>query len=202
VAWAVNLYRGQAQAQLANGTYQGVILMGLDDASLTGAPTHMLVGKIGDLQIADAILVDEAGFQQMWPGEPLHVGKVLEMNQRRTVVVGVYRASQTFMTMPIIYTRFSQAMLFVPPPPTGRLMPFVLAKAQPGINPEELARRIEAQTGLKALTNTGFTQHPDPGASRRQHRLRRGGGTGDAVRHLGAARGRCWPSFCPGRCCC
>ena len=158
VAWAVNLYRGQGQAQLADGTYQSVILMGLDDASLTGAPTHMLVGKIGDLQIADAILVDEAGFHQMWPSEPLHTGKVIEMNQRRAVVVGVYRAAQTFMTLPIIYTRFSQATLFVPPTPTGRLNPFVLAKAQPGVDPGALARRIEAQTGLKALTNEGFIQ--------------------------------------------
>jgi len=158
VAWAVNLYRGQGQAQLADGTYQGVILMGLDDASLTGAPTHMLVGKIGDLQFPDAILVDEAGFHQMWPGEPLHAGRVIEMNQRRAVVVGVYRASQTFMTMPIIYTRFSQATLFVPPTPTGRLTPFVLAKAQPGIDPVELTRRIQHQTDLKALTNEGFAQ--------------------------------------------
>ena len=158
VAWAVNLYRGQGQAQLADGTYQGVILMGLDDASLTGAPHQMLLGRIGDLQIPDAILVDEAGFHQMWPGEPLHTGKVIEMNQRRAVVVGVYRASQTFMTMPIIYTRFSQATLFVPPTPTGRLTPFVLAKAQPGVDPEELAPRIQDQTGLKALTNDGFTQ--------------------------------------------
>jgi putative ABC transport system permease protein len=156
VAWAVNLYRGQAQAQLADGTYQGVILMGLDDASLTGAPTHMLLGKIGDLQIADAVLVDEAGFHQMWPGEPLHVGKVLEMNQRRAVIVGIYRASQTFMTMPIIYTRLSQATLFVPPPPTGRLTPIVLASVQAGESPEEVALRIQKQTGLKALTNDGF----------------------------------------------
>ena len=58
----------------------------------------MLVGKLGDLQIPDAILVDEAGFHQMWPGEPLRTGKVIEMNDRRAVVVGVYRASQTFMT--------------------------------------------------------------------------------------------------------
>lgn len=158
VAWAVNLYRGQGQAQLANGTYQAVVLMGVDDASLTGAPTHMLMGKIGDLQIPDAILVDEAGFRQMWPGEPLRAGKVIEMNQRRAVVVGVYRAGQTFMTLPIIYTRFSHATLFVPPTPTGRLTPFVLAKAQAHIDPEELARRIQDQTGLKALTNKGFAQ--------------------------------------------
>src|SRR5208337_619099 len=111
-----------------------------------------------DLQIPDAILVDEAGFRQMWPGEPLRAGKVIEMNQRRAVVVGVYRASQTFMTLPIIYTRFSQATLFVPPNPTGRLTPFVLAKAQPGVDPEELARRIEVQTGLKAPTNAEFIQ--------------------------------------------
>jgi len=158
VAWAVNFYRGQGQAQLADGTYQGVLLMGLDDPSLTGAPVQMLVGKIGDLQNPDAILVDEAGYRQMWPGEPLQVGKVIEMNQRRAVVVGVYRAGQTFMTLPIIYTRFSQATLFVPPNPTGRLTPFVLAKAQPGVDPEKLARRIQSQTGLKALTNQGFIQ--------------------------------------------
>jgi putative ABC transport system permease protein len=36
-------------------------------------------------------------------------------------------------------------------------MPFVLAKAQAGNDPEELAQRIQEQTGLKALTNTGFT---------------------------------------------
>src|SRR6202007_1944025 len=41
---------------------------------------------------------------------------------------------------------------------TRRLMPFVLAKAQPGLAPEEVARRIEAQTGLKALAKEGFRQ--------------------------------------------
>ncbi len=156
VAWAVNLYRGTGQAQLASGKYQSVILMGVDDSSLVGGPDRMLVGKIGDLQIADGVLVDEAGFKQMWPGEPLSTGKVIEMNQRRAVVVGVFRASQTFMTLPLVYTRFSQATLFVPPTPTGRLMPFVLAKVQPGSSPEEVARRIAAQTELKALTNEGF----------------------------------------------
>ena len=155
VLWAVNFYRGQGQAQLANGNYQGVILMGLDDSSLVGAPTHVLVGDLGDLQNPDAILVDEAGFHQMWPGEPLHTGKVIEMNDRRAVIVGVYRGSQTFMTMPIVYTRFSQATLFVPP--SRRLMPYVLAKCEPGASPVEVARRIEAQTGLKAQTKGEFT---------------------------------------------
>jgi putative ABC transport system permease protein len=54
VAWAVNPYRGTGQAQLASGTYQGVNLMGLDDSSLVGSPAHLLVAKVGDLQIPAA----------------------------------------------------------------------------------------------------------------------------------------------------
>ena len=157
VAWAVNLYRGQGQAQLENGNYQGVILMGLNDASLAGAPVKLVAGKLGDLQNPDAILVDEAGFHQMWPGEPLQTGKVIQMNDRRAVVVGIYRASQTFMTLPIIFTRFSQATLFVPP--YRRLMPFVLAKCRPGDAPAAVADRIEAQTGLQALSSQEFAMH-------------------------------------------
>jgi putative ABC transport system permease protein len=154
VAWAVNLFRGAGQAQLANGHYQGVILMGVDDSTLAGAPTQMVIGTLGDLQLADAVIVDEAGFHQMWPGEPLGTGKVLEMNDRRAVVAGVFRSSQTFMTVPVVFTRFSQATLFVAP--SRRMTPFVLAKCQPDVGPEEVANRIQAQTGLKALTNDGF----------------------------------------------
>jgi putative ABC transport system permease protein len=156
VAWAVNLYKGMAQAQLANGTFQGVILLGIDDATLTGAPTDFVAGGLGALQEPDAILVDEAGFHYMWPGEPIATGKVIEMNDRRAVVVGVFRASQTFMTLPVVYTRFSQATLFVPP--YRRLMPFVVAKCKPGEAPETVARRITERTGLKALTRDGFVR--------------------------------------------
>lgn len=156
VAWAVPLYRGQGQAQLASGQFQGLILMRVDDSTLTGSPVHLLVGKLGDLQLPDAVLVDEAGFHQMWPGEPPHTGKVIEMNDRRAVIVGVFRASQTFMTMPLLYTRFSQATLFIPP--SRRMLSFVLVKCQLDLAPEAVARRIQEQTGLLALTSQEFIQ--------------------------------------------
>jgi putative ABC transport system permease protein len=154
VAWAVNLYKGMGAAQLADGTFQAVNLLGVDDASLAGAPNQMIVGRLGDLQQPDAVLVDEAGFRYLWPGVPLHTGQALEMNDRRAVVVGVFRASQTFQTQPILYTRNSQATLFVRP--SRRMIPFVLVKGRPGVAPEELARRVQEQTGLKALTKQGF----------------------------------------------
>jgi putative ABC transport system permease protein len=155
VAWAVNLYKGQGAAQLADGTFQVVNLLGVDDASLARAPNEMVVGRLGDLQQPDAVIVDEAGFRYMWPQEPLHAGKVLEMNDRRAVVVGVFRASQTFQTQPILYTRNSQATLFVPP--YRRMIPFLLVKSRPDVTPAALARPITAQTGLKALTKEEFT---------------------------------------------
>ncbi len=37
-------------------------------------------------------------------------------------------------------------------------MPFVLAKAQPDLRPEDVARRIQTRTGLKALSKEGFTR--------------------------------------------
>ncbi len=154
VSWAVNLYRGMGEAQLASGNFQSMILFGVDDASLAGAPIHMVVGKVGDLQIPDSILVDEAGFHYMWPGEPLQAGKVLEMNSHRVVVVGVFRASQTFSTNPIAFTRFSHAILYVPP--ATRMIPFVLAKSALGLEPADVARRISQQTGLKALSKPDF----------------------------------------------
>jgi putative ABC transport system permease protein len=56
--------------------------------------------------------------------------------------------------MPVVHTRISQATLFVPS--SRRMIPFVLAKSEPGVSPDEVARRIHAQTGLKALSKDGF----------------------------------------------
>jgi putative ABC transport system permease protein len=111
VAWAVSLYKGAAQAQLSNGHYQSVILLGIDDATLVGAPPELILGRIGDMQFPDSILVDEGGFNYMWPGEPLALGKTIEMNDHRAVIVGIFRASSTFSTQPIVYTRFGRATL-------------------------------------------------------------------------------------------
>ena len=85
-----------------------MILLGVDDATLVGAPRELLMGKLGDLQLADAVIVDEAGFHYMWPNEPLQIGKTLEMNDRRAVIVGIFRASHTFQTQPIVFTRLAR----------------------------------------------------------------------------------------------
>jgi putative ABC transport system permease protein len=154
VAWAVKLYKGQVRARLADGNFRNVILFGLDDATLVGGPAEMVAGRLGDLRLPDAVIIDKAGYEYMWPGEPYQLGKTFEMNDRRAVLVGVCKASAPFTTLPVIYTRYSQAGRFVPR--ERYLMSFVLAKAAAGQDPTEVARRIQDRTGRLALTQTQF----------------------------------------------
>src|SRR4029079_11299164 len=113
----------------------------------------------------------KAGYEYMWPeekgtvkAEGYKLGKVFEMNDRRAVLVGVCQVSMPFMSTPILYTRYSQATLYAPR--ERNLLSFVLAKAAPGVSPEEVCQRIEGQTQanrpgdgdrrLMALTGDGF----------------------------------------------
>lgn len=154
VDWAVRLYKGITRARLPDGNFQQVIMIGLDDASLVGAPQTMLAGKLEDLRQPDSIIMDVAGYHQLWPGQPLVPGKVFEMNDRRAIVVGVCKSRRTFMTFPIVYTRYSQATLFIPA--ERKVLSFVLANPAPAVPAEEACRRIGEQTGLKALTREQF----------------------------------------------
>lgn len=46
VRWAVPLFKGQAVARTADGRFRSIILMGVDGASLTGAPRKMVLGSM------------------------------------------------------------------------------------------------------------------------------------------------------------
>ena len=46
VEWAVPLYKGLSRAKGPDGKFRAVILMGLDDASLVGAPRDMALGTL------------------------------------------------------------------------------------------------------------------------------------------------------------
>jgi putative ABC transport system permease protein len=156
VNWAVRFYKGIVRARLEEGTYEQMILIGLDDETLVGAPEGVFLGSIADLRTPDAVIMDEAGYRRIWPDEPFRLGRVFEMNDRRAVLVGLTKASRTFQSFPIVYTRYSQAVRFAPP--ERKVLSFVLAEAVPGVAAEEVCRRIEAETGLQALTKQQFVR--------------------------------------------
>jgi putative ABC transport system permease protein len=154
VAWAVPFYKGQGRLKLGDGCYQQVVVLGVDDATLVGAPREMVVGALADLRRPDAVVIDLNGYRYLWPGEPVRAGRVLEMNDRRAVLVGVCKASATFQTFPIFYARYRQAVRFVPQ--ERQALSAVLVAVGPGVAAEEVCRRIEARTGRQALTRRQF----------------------------------------------
>jgi putative ABC transport system permease protein len=156
VKWAVRFYKGQARARFADGNFQQFILLGVDDATLVGAPrpNKMILGTLGDLRIPDACVMDEAGYRYLWPGEPFELGRTLEMNDHRAVIVGICKASPTFQTFPIVYTTYSQATRYVPS--ERKVLSFILAQGEDGVSTDEVCRRIHEQTGLAALTRDQF----------------------------------------------
>lgn len=156
VRWAVRLFKGEPRAKGPDGRFRVAILLGLDDATLAGGPAKekMLLGSVESLRDPDAVIIDQAGYHFFFPGQPLALGKAFEMNDRRAKVVGIADASAPFTTFPVFYSRYSEALNFV-----GRerkLLSFVLVKARAGQNLSELSRRIQAATGLKAMTGDRF----------------------------------------------
>ena len=154
VQWAVRLYYGQNRARLEDGNFRNLILYGVDDETMVAAPQQMIVGNLADLKQPDAVIIDKAGYEYMWPGEPYQIGLTFELNDRRAVLVGVCKASPPFVTLPVLYTRYSQAVDFVPH--RRNLMSFVLVQHEESQDPEEVCRRINVQTGLMALTQDQF----------------------------------------------
>jgi putative ABC transport system permease protein len=156
VAWAVPLYKGITRAQLSNGNFQQVIVLGLDDATLVGAPTEFLpgLGSLADLRQPDAFIIDDFGYQYLWPGEPFQLGKRIELNDRRAYLVGICKAAPTFLTFPVLYTRYSWAMTVAPR--ERRTLSFILAQPREGVSAHEVCRRIQDRTGLQALSRVEF----------------------------------------------
>src|SRR5215831_10549721 len=156
VRWAEPFFKGQASAKAPDGKFRSVILLGLEDGSLAGAPEprRTILGSIESLREPDAVFIDQSGYHFFFPGEPLQLGKTFELNDHRAKVVGIVDASAPFTSFPVLYTRYSQALDFV-----GRqrkLLSFVLVKKAPDVPAAELTRRIETTTGMKAVTSAQF----------------------------------------------
>jgi len=162
VDWAVPLYKGLLKARLNNGNFQTCQVVGLDDATLIGGPPEMIEGKLEDLRRADSVIVDIVGAQDKLAHQesgtgrliPLKIGDVLELNDHRATVVGICRVGRTFNSQPVVYTTYSRATTFAPR--ERKLLSFVLVKAKPGVDKNELCHRIESLTGLAAYTQKGF----------------------------------------------
>lgn len=161
IAWAAPMYKNPMSAKLPDGQAKAIDLTGIDDATLIGAPPSMVTGTLEDLRRADGVIVNEdSAITRLRVNLPdgttrrLMLNDVLEINDKRAVVVGFSKMSRNFVLLPQIHTTYSRAISFSPP--NRRKLTYVLVKAKDGVDPTALARSIEKATDLKALTSQEF----------------------------------------------
>src|SRR5688572_442447 len=143
VAWAVPMFKSYIQARLPDGTRVQVRMIGLDDATLTGAPPEMVQGDLSELRRDRAVLVsaDDTGrhlaLKFTGGGRALRVGERMSLNENDAVVTGTYRATREFFWDPVVYTTYSRALAWAPK--ERRVLTYVLVKVAAGHDAAEVA---------------------------------------------------------------
>ena len=103
----------------------------------------------------------------LWPGEEPRIGKRFEMNDHVAEIVGICKASRTFQTFPVVYTRYTQALDFVPP--ERKVLSFILAE------PAGLGRRRRLHDALNRKPACGPSPANNSNGSRCTYFMRKTG---------------------------
>jgi putative ABC transport system permease protein len=161
VRWAMPLYSGIQRVRLDDGSFKTVQLLGIDAASLAGAPTRMVRGRLEDLRLPNTVVVDELAVQRLSLDKkhPIGVGSRFEINDIEARVVGICEAMRSFTGGPYIWTTYERALQYTPP--QRKMLSAVIAAPVEGMTPEEAAAEIHRKTGLRAYVNRGYGQGPD-----------------------------------------
>lgn len=154
VEWAVPHYRSFANIKAEKKNVQQVMLIGVDDTTMVAHPPNMVIGDWMDLKKPESLILDSAGWEYIWGDDPFEYGREVELNEKLMHVVGICDATPPFMTFPVVFTRYSEALKLVPQ--ARNAMSFILAKSKPGEDPAQVAKNIEGHTGLQAHTADDF----------------------------------------------
>ncbi len=151
VKYAVPLYSGAALVKLADGTYQAVTVIGLDDTSLLGRPA-LIEGKIQDIYAQSGfIVVRDAEFSKL---ENPHIGSEFELNDNRAVIVGVAEvATSGLYGIPTLYTTYQRAVEYIPNP--RFTISYVLVEPKSATDITQIKQQVE-RLGYRALTKDEF----------------------------------------------
>jgi putative ABC transport system permease protein len=101
VAWAVPLYRAPDGQNWRTGRSSKSFSWASTTPPHRGA-RDLLVGDVTGLDLPGGFLIDQNGYHLLWPGETYRTGQILEVNGRRSVLVGVCTGTPKFQTPPIV----------------------------------------------------------------------------------------------------
>jgi putative ABC transport system permease protein len=169
---ATPLALGNVEVRFANGRFQSFQVIGVDDATLAGAPAIAGAGASG-LRTPNAVIVDPGGTDgklqtprsraDQWPHDGPHLdvptrelapGDELLANDQLLRVLARSEGLPRFPPRPLMYAALATAYRVLPA--ERHRLTFVMVAAAPGVDPRGLAARIEARTGLRARSAQDF----------------------------------------------
>jgi putative ABC transport system permease protein len=88
------------------GGTEFVVLVGYNVSSGVGGPWNLVEGSVDDLKRPEAIVIDDLYMEKLGIS---HIGQTVEINNRRTRVVGITHGIRTFVQSPYIFSSFETA---------------------------------------------------------------------------------------------
>jgi putative ABC transport system permease protein len=157
VQWAVPLFWSIQQSRLPDGTFQAIQLTGLDSATLVGRPARLLEGRVEDLRLPNAVIVDQVAIAKFRKrGITLRVGSTFELNDKEARVVAICETERSFLGQPYVFTTYSRALEYTPP--QRKQLSFILVQPKPGVEVSGLIERIRQTGGLRAFASDDFAR--------------------------------------------
>ncbi len=159
VKWAMPLYSGIQRVRLDDGSFKTIQLIGVDAASLAGAPARMVAGNLRDLRLPNTVIIDQLATERLSldPSNPvkrIKIGDRFEINDVEARVVGICEAMRSFTGGPYVWTTYERALQYSPP--QRKMLSAVIAAPIDGMTNEQAAGEIERATGLRAYVNNDF----------------------------------------------
>ena len=159
VKWAMPLYSGIQRVRLDDGSFKTIQLIGVDAASLAGAPARMLEGNLQDLRLPNTVVIDQLATERLSPDpkdptKRIKIGDRFEINDVEARVVGICEAMRSFTGGPYIWTTYERALQYTPP--QRKMLSAVIAAPVDGMTSEQAAVEIQRTTGLRAYVNHDF----------------------------------------------
>ena len=146
---SVPIYIGIELARLTDGSFQNVQLVGLDTATFVGRPMEITKGRIEDLRLPDAVIIDQVGVEKFRKkGIKIDLGTSFEINDKTARVVALCHANRSFLGQPYVYTTYDRALQYAKP--QRKQLSCVLAEPKPGVSAIELSEEISRLPGLRA----------------------------------------------------
>jgi putative ABC transport system permease protein len=151
VEWAEPFFNAWAVIELNNGDFKRVQILGLPRDTLVGRPPEVTAGRLEDLWIPDAVMVEENSAKLLGG---VRIGETLKINDQRAVVVGFCKAKRGFESNAIVYTTFDRALRYTP---VGRdRISYVLVKTKEGADISQVQADINKIRDIAAYTPEQF----------------------------------------------